>query len=423
MRKVVVTGLGFASSIGSRKADVLDHLWKLQHGFAPFPAREGELRTPHWYGAVKDYRVRGWDPEDWGYPSRFRIAQTLLKSMSPHVLYAYCTALDAFEDAGIPLSEVSDRRTGLYSASGGSAGLQHELMVRMNKRGVHRCPPFSVVATAVGAINFNLGAAFSIQGAVCGFASACASSAHALGMAYDAIAFGRQDRMVVIGAEDCTRESILPFAAMRALSNAEAPELASCPFDARRSGFVGSGGAATLILEAADVATSRGAPVYAEIAGWGEAADGHSQAMPHPEGRGLSEAMRRALEMANASPDRVDYVNAHATSTVVGDVAELCALKRLFGGSAGRRQPVISSTKALTGHPLSMSGALEGAICCLAVKEGFIPGSAHIGELAPEAEGLSLQRMTENRPIDLLLSNSSGFGGSNVSLVFKRWDN
>jgi 3-oxoacyl-[acyl-carrier-protein] synthase-1 len=419
MRKVVVTGLGFASSIGSSRQAVVDSLLSLRHGFEAFPAKDGELRTPKFLGTVKDYSTGGWDSEDWEFPVRFKIPRAVLKSMSPHVLYAYCTALDALEDAGLDLEAISDPRTGLYSASAGSTGLMYQQLGVMNNRGVARCSPYSVVAATVGAINFNLGAALKIQGSICGFASACASSAHALGYAYDAITLGRQDRMIVIGAEDCTRETILPFATMRALSNAPKAERASCPFDSGRSGFVGSGGATALILESEESARARKASAYSELVGWSEAGDGHSPAMPHPEGRGLKAAMQGALKSTGLEPSRIDYVNAHATSTAAGDLAEMKAIKAIFG--QGEDGPWVSSTKALTGHPLSLAGALEAGFCGLALNQGFVPGSAHIEKLDPEGEGLKILRETKREQVEYILSNSSGFGGSNVSLIFRRW--
>lgn len=417
MRKVVVTGLGFASSIGSDKEAVAESLKGLRHGFAPFPGREGELCPPKLYGPVPGFHISGWDPEDWVYPERFKLSRSQIKSMPPNVLYAYCAVVDALADAGLERGGISDPRTGLYSASSGSSGLLHESMKVMNDHGVGRVSPLCVVSTAVGTINFNLGAIFSIQGSICGFASACASSAHALGFAGNAIAMGRQDRMIVIGAEDNVRETILPFSAMRALSEHADPRLASCPFDTKRSGFVGSGGAACLILESEEAARARGATVYAELAGWGESGDGHSPAMSHPEGRGMAQAMRLALDAAGADAAAIDYVNAHATSTVVGDLSEIRALRSVFGAGG----PMVSSTKALTGHALSMAGALEAAICCLAMREGFVPGSAHIDTLDPEAAALNIIRETKAVEVETVLSNSSGFGGANVSLVFKRW--
>ena len=269
MSKVVVTGLGFASSIGDSIPEVLDHLLGLRHGFEPFPALEGEVCPPKLYGSVKGFDTSPLDSEDWTYPARHKLARAKLKSMPPHVLFSYFATLDALVDASLELPQISDRMTGLYSASAGSSKVQHHQLQRMNERGIQRCSPYCVVSSTVGTINFNLGAVLKIQGAVCGMASACASSAHALGFAYDAIASGRQERMIVIGAEDGNRESILPFAAMRALTTHADPARASCPFDLDRSGFVGSGGASTLILESEDVARARGAKIYAEFKGWG----------------------------------------------------------------------------------------------------------------------------------------------------------
>lgn len=418
MSRVVVTGLGFVSSIGNSLQAVEDSLRGLKHGYAPFPAKEGEVCPPKLYGRLADFDTESWDSEEWSYPTRYKVARSHLKGMSRHVLYAYFSTLDAIADAGLELSQVSDHRTGIYSASAGAPGMAHHQVELMNKRGVLRCSPFGVVATTVGTLNFNLGAILKIKGAVCGMASACASSSHALGFAFDAIASGRQDRMIVVGAEDGSRETILPFAAMRALSSAAEPDRASCPFDAKRSGFVGTGGAATLILESEASAKARGARIYAEFRGWGEAGDGHSPAMSHPQGDGLTAAMENALSAANLEANEIDYVNAHATSTPVGDLSEIRALKKVFSSNS----PKVSSTKALSGHPLSMAGALEAGICCLAIKNQFTPGSAHIQNLDPECEGLNILQETLSSGPKTALSNSSGFGGANVSLIFSEWN-
>lgn len=422
MSRVVVTGLGFISSIGNSSEEVESSLRGLKHGLAPFPAKEGELCPPKLYGAIRDFQTEGWDPEEWTYPERYKVARSHLKGMSPHVLYAYFSTLDALADAGLEREAISDSRTGLYSASGGSAALVHNQIEVMNRRGALRCSPFGVVASTVGTLNFNLGAILKIKGAACGMASACASSAHALGFAYDAIASGRQDRMIVVGAEDGNRETILGFAAMRALSTKDDPKRASCPFDAERSGFVGTGGAVTLILESEATARARGAEIYAELKGWGEACDGHSPAMSHPQGAGLAAAMQQALAASQLDSGQVDYVNAHATSTPVGDLSEIRALKTVFLKEGSTKSPTISSTKALSGHSLSMAGALEAGICCLAIKSKFTPGSAHISQLDPECAGLSILQTTELSGPKVALSNSSGFGGANVSLILSEWN-
>jgi 3-oxoacyl-[acyl-carrier-protein] synthase I len=282
---------------------------------------------------------------------------------------------------------------------------------------VMRCQPLGIVASIAGTVNFNLVSYFKIKGASTGFSSACASSAHALGFAYDEIMLGRQKRMFVVGAEDGNVESILPFAGMRALSLQTDPSSASRPFDAARDGFVGTGGATVVVLEGEEEVERRGAKVYCEVAGWGQASDGHNVAISHPEGAGLRLAIENALRASDLGADAVDYVNAHATSTPIGDLAEIKALKAIFGDSPTR--PAISSTKALTGHGLSLAGAMEAGFCALAIREGFMPGSAHITKLDPACTGLNIIRATLPHRPSIVLSNSSGFGGANVCLVLR----
>jgi 3-oxoacyl-(acyl-carrier-protein) synthase len=275
-----------------------------------------------------------------------------------------------------------------------------------------------IVSSIAGTLNFNLAAHYKISGAVCGFVSACASSSHALGYAMDEIRLGRQQRMLVVGAEDFSAESIVSFSSLRALSNNPDPTTASRPFDQRRDGFVGTGGAVTLVIEEASFARQRGARIQAELIGWGQAGDGHSVAASHPEGAGLREAMRRTLADAGVAPTAIGYVNAHATSTPAGDRSEALALKSLFTDQGAR--PRVSSTKALTGHGLSLAGAMEAAFCTLAIDGGFIPGAAHLGEPDPACAGLDLPRTSLDEPPGLVLNNSSGFGGSNVCHLLRR---
>jgi 3-oxoacyl-[acyl-carrier-protein] synthase-1 len=289
---------------------------------------------------------------------------------------------------------------------------------RMHNLGVMRCSPMGIVASISGTLNFNLVASFQIKGSSCGFSSACASSAHALGFAFDDIVLGRQKRMFVVGAEDGNLDAILPFAGMRTLSLQTDPGLASRPFDAGRDGFVGTGGAAVLVLETEEEAVRRGASPYAEVLGWGQASDGHNVAISDPEGKGSQAAMVRALAASRVEPEAVDYVSAHATSTVIGDASEARALKAVFGNS--RKRPAISSTKALTGHGLSLAGAMECGFCALAIREGFAPGSAHISRLDAECAGLNIIRETLPSGPAVVLKNSSGFGGANVAVLFRR---
>jgi 3-oxoacyl-[acyl-carrier-protein] synthase-1 len=338
--------------------------------------------------------------------------------MAPNGLFAHCAMVQAIEDAKLTEAEISNPLTGLYAASGGSPFLTHYHHDRLIKLGAARCSPLGIVASIVGTLNFNLVAAFKILGSSCGFSSACASSAHALGFGFDDLVLGRQKRMFIVGAEDGNTDAILPFAGMRTLSLQTDPALASRPFDAARDGFVGTGGGVVLVLETEDEVARRGVTPYAEVLGWGQASDGHNVAISHPEGSGSAAAMSLALRASGITPDQVDYVNAHATSTIIGDISEARALRSVFKESLPK--VAVSSTKALTGHGLSLAGAMESAFSALALRDGFIPGNAHLSRVDPECADLHLPRTTESRAAGIVIKNSSGFGGANVALVFKR---
>lgn len=417
MPRVFITGLGFTTSIGNDAATVTRNLRELRHGLELYPPFQKPDIPCKVVGTIKDFTTDSTDPEDWTFPARYKIKRELLRSMAPNGLFAHCAMLQAVEDARLTEPDISNPLTGLYAASGGSPYLLYHHHERLQKNGVMRCSPLGIVASIVGTLNFNLVAAFKIQGASCGFSSACASSAHALGYAFDDIALGRQKRMFVVGAEDGNVDAILPFAGMRTLSLQTDPNLASRPFDAARDGFVGTGGGAVLVLENEEEVARRGVKPYAEILGWGQASDGYNVAISHPEGSGSAASMNNALRTAKIAPVEIDYVNAHATSTLIGDVSEARALRAVFKESTSR--VAVSSTKALTGHGLSLAGAMESAFCALALREGFIPGNAHLSKIDPECEGLNLPRATESRQANIVMKNSSGFGGANVALVFK----
>lgn len=414
MRNVVVTGLGFATCLGLSAKKISRRLRKLEHGFTRYSGSLGGESPVAVAAPVEGFKTEGADPEDWEYPEglKFRIDQ--LRCLSPNVLYAVHAVDSALADAGIAMDELGDGRTGLYSASAGSAMMCYHHLDRMNRLGPSRSLPMGMIASIAGTLNFNLVARYGVRGSSTGFVSACASSAHALGVAFDEIAMGRQDRMIVVGAEDFTPETILPFRTMRVLSESTDPDKASRPFDSGRDGFVATGGAVVLVLEAEETALARAVRPRASFLGWGQATDGHHVAIPEPHGEGLRRAIGNALAMSGTSPEQIDYINAHATSTPAGDVAECRAIKAVFGS---RDDLPVSSTKALTGHALSLAGVMEAAFCTLALDEGFIPGAAHLEDPDPEAEGLYLPRETLDQRPSRILSNSSGFGGANVALV------
>lgn len=419
MRRVVVTGLGFITSIGNDKAAVLKSLKETLTGVEVFD----ELNRPgvpvKLAGTVKGFAFKSTRPDEWDLPEGYAISRDHLRSMGPNCVYAYCAMQQAIADAQLDKDLVSNPRTGAMCASGGSTWLTYEFLTTMLTKGIYRCYPLAMVASIPGSLNINIGAAFGIKGATLGFASACASSAHAFGAAFDHIRLGRQDMVFAVGAEDCNMFNILPFAGMRAVTQHTDPNLSPCAFDKKRDGFAITGGSAVLVLEELEHAQQRGVPIYAEVLGWGESSDGYSVMAPEPEGCGLERAMRNALEAASVRPEEIDYINAHATSTPAGDVAELKAIKKVFNSG---KVPFVSSTKSLTGHGLSLAGAMETAFTCLALKEQFTPVSANITELDPECEGVPIVTKPIEEAPKIAMSNSSGFGGTNVTLVLKRWD-
>jgi len=414
MNEVVITGLGFVTSIGHDRRSVVESLREGRCGIKPWNPIAGESLPVRVAGTVIGFDVEGTDPAAWTWPAQWDLDRRLVRSLPPHGVYAVCALEQALAEAGLERRDLDGGNTGLACASGGSPRLMRHHLDRMAAAGWRRGHPLGVVATVAGTLNFNLGAHYGIRGTSCGFVSACTSSSHALGAAFDEIQLGRQDRMLVVGAEDLALETLLPFHAMGALSLEADPACASRPFDQAPDGFVGAGGAVALVLEDAEVARRRGAQVQARMLGWGQAADGFDVAAPHPTGDGLARAITRTLGGAGISAGVVTYVNAHATSTIAGDRAEALALRQAFAGTT----PAVSSTKALTGHGLSMAGAMEAAFCVLALTEGFIPGQFHLTRPIPEAEGLDLPRASRCCRPGIALNCNSGFGGTNVCHVF-----
>lgn len=415
MNRVVVTGLGFISSIGNDRAAVLQSLREGRCGIEVMPELAAANDRVKLAGTVKGFAFPTTDPLDWIFPADVQFSRSQLRTLVPNAVFASVAMDEAIRDAQLDPALVSSPQTGLYCASAGSSWMTHVALDSVLTRGPARTSAPTVVTGMPNSLHLNLTAKFAIKGASVGFSSACASSAHALGSACDLIRLGRQKIMFVVGAEDCHPCNILPFASLRALSAQSDPALAPRPFDVNRDGFIITGGGAALVLEDAEHAAARGATVYAEVKGWGQASDGYDVVAPDPSGNGLARAMINALQDANLDASAIDYLNAHATATAAGDLAELNALKAVFTGD---KRPRVSSTKALTGHGLSLAGALEAGICCLTLREGFMPASAKIQNLDPACEGISILTERCDEAPRVVMSNSSGFGGANVALIF-----
>ena len=417
MEPVHITGMGLITSIGNNRDDVTQSLRQMKHGIDFHPELQGDNSPVKLAGTVKEFNVESSDPEDWTFPNRYSVPRSILRSFSPHVLYAWCALNQAIEDSNLTEEEIQDPEAGMYTSSGGSMRSIHKHFEKMDARGVMACNPLAIVASIAGTLSFNLVAAYGIRGSSTGLVSACASSGHALGMALDEIRLGRQKRMIVIGAEDCNFESIVPFCGMRALSLDTNPDNASRSFDVTRNGFVGTGGSTCLILETESEAIRRNANSYAKFSGWGQGSDGHNVAISHPDGRGLKGAMTNALKDSKKAPTDIDYINAHAPSTSIGDASEMKALKATFPLP---QEVLVSSTKPLTGHGLSLSSIMEAAFCCIALKDQFLPGSAHVTTPDPELGHLKLLQESKDLEVNRVMSNSSGFGGANVSVIFEK---
>lgn len=353
-----------------------------------------------------------------GIPSLDSLApvkRPLRRFMPDPALYAYHATNAALADASLSEAEVTSERTALVVGSGVSSSLETaEAIALARAQGARKVPPYVVPRVMGSTTSANLATAFRIQGASYSIVSACATSAHCIGHGAELIQMGKADRVIVGGAEEVRWTSAVLFDAMGALSTGfnDRPTKAARPYDKRRDGFVLSGGAGILVLEAAEVAQARGARVRAELAGYGASSDGSDMVTPKAEG--IARAMRAALREADT---RIDYINTHATSTVAGDLMELDAIREVFG----EKLPFISSTKGLTGHAIGASGAHEAIYCLLMMEQGFIAACANLEEPDPAIRGLPIVDKTRDAKLAAVMSNSLGFGGTNASLIFRRW--
>jgi 3-oxoacyl-[acyl-carrier-protein] synthase-1 len=405
MRRVVVTGLGVVSSIGNNQHEVTESLKAGQPGitFAEEYAERGFKSQIH--GSIKI------DLEQ-------HVDRKLRRFMGDGAAYNYVAMNEAIADSGLETGDVSNPRTGLIMGSGGpSTSNQVQAADIARERGVRRIGPYMVPRCMSSTNSANLSTAFKIKGMSYSISSACSTSAHCIGSAYEQIQLGKQDVMFAGGGEELHWTLSMLFDAMGALSTHynDTPETASRPYDKNRDGFVISGGGGVLVLEELEHARARGAKIYGELIGYGATSDGDD--MVAPSGEGAVRCMQLALHGLGNS--RVDYINAHGTSTVAGDVSELRAIREVFGEEV----PAISSTKALTGHAQGASGVQEAIYSLLMLQNDFMAPSVNIETLDPEAEGMPiLTDRRDNAGLTCVMSNSFGFGGTNCSLAFRRFE-
>ena len=404
MRRVVVTGLGITSSIGTNQQQVLESLQQGKSGIEYCPTYKELGFRSHIHGAV-DLDLNS------------LIDRKLRRFMGDSAAYNYIAMKESIEDAGLDGEQISDPRIGLIAGSGGTSTENVSLAVDLlREKGAKKVGPFMVPRTMGSTNSACLCTAFKIKGVNYSISSACSTSAHCIGNAGELIQFGKQDMVFAGGGEELHWTLTLLFDAMGALSSKynDTPETASRAYDETRDGFVIAGGGGMLVLEELEHARARGAKIYAELVGYGATSDGYD--MVQPSGEGAARCMQQAMEYLNAP---IDYINAHGTSTPVGDVRELEAIKTVFADSI----PPISSTKSLTGHSLGAAGVQEAIYSLIMMKNDFICASANIQQLDPAAEGYPIQReRKDNAGLRTIMSNSFGFGGTNASLVFQRFD-
>ncbi len=404
MKRVVITGMGIVSCLGNNVEEVAESLKQGKSGI-----KFKEI-----------YKEKGLRSQVAGKPDmdiKDHIDRKIVRFMGDAAGYAYISMQQAIEDAGLTDDQVSNVRTGLITGSGGgSQGTQVESVDIALERGVKRVGPYAVPKTMGSTTSACLATPFKIKGINYSITSACATSAHCIGNAFEQIAMGKQDIVFAGGGEEEDWRLTLLFDAMGALSTKynDTPETASRPYDATRDGFVISSGGGILVMEEYEHAKARGAKIYAELVGYGATSDGYD--MVAPSGEGAVRCMQQALATVKGD---IDYVNTHGTSTPVGDTAELKAIKEVFGD----KLPKISSTKSLAGHSLGATGVHEAIYSLIMMRDKFIAASANITQLDEDAEGMSIvQKREDGVELKRILSNSFGFGGTNACLVFEKYD-
>ncbi|CAG9001620.1 MAG: 3-oxoacyl-[acyl-carrier-protein] synthase 1 [Candidatus Celerinatantimonas neptuna] len=403
MKRAVITGVGIISSIGNNKEEVLDALKTGRSGITHSEQfEEMKLRSQVW----GDLKI---DPSE-------HINRKVFRFMGDAAAYSYIAMQQAIDDAKLPEELVSSDRTGLIVGSGGASSKnQVEAADILREKGVKRVGPYMVPRTMSSTTSACLATPFHIRGVNYSMSSACATSSHCIGNALEQIQLGKQDIVFAGGGEELHWALAMEFDAMGALSTKynDAASQASRTYDANRDGFVISGGGGIVVVEELEHALARGAKIYAEIVGYGATSDGYD--MVAPSGEGAVRCMRQAMQ---GLEEPIDYLNTHGTSTVVGDVKELEAVREVFGESS----PLISSTKSQTGHALGAAGVHETIYSLIMMENGFVSPSINIADLDEKAQGLNIVcNQAKTAQLNQVMSNSFGFGGTNATLVFRRY--
>ena len=402
MRNVVITGVGIKSCIGNDYAEVLSNLQNAKSGIV-FNEKYSEMGFRSCVSGSVNIDLSE------------HIDRKLLRFMGESAGYAYLATKDALKMAGIDESHLDSPKIGIVAGSGGaSTRVMLESGDIAREKGPKRIGPYGVTKSMSSSISAIIATALKLKGINYSISSACATSAHCIGHAADLIKSGQQDVVIAGGSDDEHWSSSCLFDAMGALSSNfnSTPTIASRPYDSKRDGFVISGGAGMIILEDEEHAKKRGANILAKLSGYFANSDGYD--MVAPSGEGASRCMQGAIDNSKI---KIDYINTHGTSTTVGDVAEINAIKTLFNSET----PMISSTKSMTGHSLGATGAHEAIYSIMMINENFIAPSINIESLCDDAEGLDIVTETRNISINNVLSNSFGFGGTNASLVISRY--
>ena len=405
MNRVVITGMGIVSSLGANKSEVLNSLKTSKSGIE-FSEKYAEMGLrSHVHGSVSEIDTTE------------VIDRKMLRFMADAAIYNAIALDEAIKQSGLTEEMISNERTGLIMGSGGASNINVvEAADILRERGIKRVGPYRVPRTMGSTTSACLSTLFKIKGVNYSISSACSTSAHCIGNAMEQIQLGKQDVVFAGGGEELDWSTSMLFDSMGALSSKynDAPEAASRAFDANRDGFVISGGGGALVLESLDHATTRGATIIAELVGYGATSDGYD--MVAPSGEGAKRCMEIATSNINGS---IDYINAHGTSTPVGDVKELQAIKKVFSNS---ELPLIGSTKSLSGHALGAAGVNESIYSLLMLQNDFVAESVNIETLDEEAKGMPIVREIKDIKLNRVLSNSFGFGGTNACLVFERFN-